>query len=300
MRKICIRIPASTSNLGPGFDCLGMALGLYNRITAQEIDSDRVEISVSGEGAGVVSTGDDNLVWRSMHRLFREVGYVHRGIRLHLENDIPVARGLGSSAAARVGGLMAAKVLCGTDLSDRDILDMACELEGHPDNAAPALMGGLVVSSVRGGHVECVRIDPPEGIVAVLAVPSFELPTEKARRVLSDTISLVDAVHNIGCVALLTAAFATGAFGAIRSAMEDRVHQPYRAPLIPGMQSVFDAALEAGALGAAISGAGPTILALTDADPERIGESMCAVWKEQEVASRILVLDIEPQGVVVE
>ena len=300
MREIRIRIPASTSNLGPGFDCLGMAVRLYNRITAQEIDSDRVEISVSGEGAGVVSTGDDNLVWHSMCRLFREVGYVHRGIRLHLENDVPVARGLGSSAAARVGGLMAAKILCGTDLSDRDILDMACELEGHPDNAAAALTGGLVVSSVRDGHVECVRIDPPTGIVAVLAVPSFELPTEKARRVLPDTISLTDAVHNIGCVALLTAAFATGAFDTIRSAMEDRVHQPYRAPLIPGMQRVFDAARRAGALGAAISGAGPTILALTDADPERIGESMCAAWKEQEIASRILVLDIEPQGVVVE
>ena len=300
MGEVSIRIPASSSNLGPGFDCLGLALGLYNRVVVQETDSGRIEIAVAGEGAGEVPTSRDNLVWSSMEYLFRKVGYETGGVRLDLENGIPIARGLGSSAAARIGGLMAGKVLSGADLDEQDILNMAFELEGHPDNAAPALMGGLVISSARGTHVDCVRIEPPEGIMAVLAVPSFELATERARSVLPEKVSLTDAVYNMSCVALLTAAFATGEVRAIRSAMEDRVHQPYRASLIPGMHRVFDAALEAGALGVAISGAGPTILALADANSERIGRSMCSAWKERGIDSRALVLDIERRGVVVE
>jgi homoserine kinase len=299
--KLRIRVPASTSNLGPGFDCLGLALRMYNWLTVEETGESGPVIDVLGEGAGEITTDERNIVYRAMKRLFDEVGCPVPGLSITLDNQIPITRGLGSSAAARVGGLVAANLLTGSHFSRERLIDIAAELEGHPDNVVPALVGGLTISVIEKSYISFLRLDPPEGLSAVVVVPDFHLPTQTAREILPTEIPRRDAVQNVGRASLLVGAIVKGRFDLIRTAMEDRLHQPYRERLIPGMRAILDAALDAGALGAALSGAGPTLLALTTRnDGEEIGTRMQSTWEEHGIQSRVFVLGIDREGTIVE
>lgn len=301
--KVRVRVPASTSNLGPGFDTLGLALCLYDWVTVEETGDSGLAIHVTGEGADAqgISTDECNIVYQAAKRLYLEAGIPIPGLSIAVENQIPVACGLGSSAAARVGGLVAANALTGSHFSDARLVDIASELEGHPDNVAPAIFGGFTVSVTGGSYVSSLRIDPPENLQATVAVPDFHLHTSTARQLLPSEISRHDAVHNIGRSSLLVAAIACDRLDLLRTAMEDQLHQQYRQTLIPGMTAVLEAAMDAGALGAALSGAGPALLGFSRGrDAAAIGERMRASWQSFGIEARVFVLDVDRQGAEIE
>ena len=290
-----VQVPATAANLGPGFDCLGMALQLYNTVEMARTNAGLL-IEVQGEGAAEIARDETNIVYRAAMRLFKQVQNVPPGLKIKLINQIPVTRGLGSSAAAIVGGLIAANVLAGNRLSLKELLTLAAALEGHPDNVAPALFGGIVVSVAADGEIKYVKIAPPPGLKAVLAIPDFTVLTKTAREVLPQLISLQDAVFNLGRLALLISAFHQGDFSLLTAAMEDRIHQPYRASLVPGMKKVLAAARLAGARGVCLSGAGPSLLALADGNLELIARVMKETFQQSGVRARTLVLNISPVG----
>ena len=233
-QAVTLAVPASTSNLGPGFDTLGMALDLCNEVTLQVGhigDASGVD-HISGAGADSLATDESNLVLRAANALYRKLGQTPPPLRATLHNRIPLARGLGSSGAAAIGGLVAANILTGEHLGEADLLALATDIEGHPDNVAPALMGGLVISAVaeaRDGRRILTHRLPPPPVAIVLCIPDQPLATEVARRVLPQHVPLGTAVHNLGRVALLVAALATGDYTHLRQAMDDRLHQPPRA-----------------------------------------------------------------------
>lgn len=257
---VTVEAPATTANLGPGFDCLGIALGLYNRVRLQPSDRPRVE--VLGEGAGTVPEDGTNLTYRAAQLLGEKIGY--RG-HWHLQqrNRIPLGQGMGSSSAAIVGGIVAAQAALDCAADREMALSLAIHIEGHPDNVAPALLGGLTVCfERRDGNRSALSLPPPEGLVAVVAVADFQVSTADARAALPDQVPRTDAVFNLSQTAATLAMLTTGRYDLLADAMRDRLHQPYRAHLIPGMDEIIAAALAAGARGAALSGSGSTIMAL--------------------------------------
>lgn len=257
-----LRAPATSANLGPGFDALGLALSLYDRFEAEE--ADRLEISGCPPGLA----GPDNLFARAYRRGIEELGRPFRGLSLRIEAEIPIARGLGSSAACIAAGLLAASRLSGKgdtrwgELGRDRLLSLAAELEGHPDNVVPALLGGFCASVVEGGRVEAVRAEPGPGLAFHALVPPFELSTSLARAALPASLPFKDAVFNVGRAALVTAAFLSGDYGKLKCACVDRLHEPYRAPLVAGFGELVAGARAAGALAVFLSGAGPTVMAL--------------------------------------
>jgi homoserine kinase len=297
--RIAIRIPATTANLGPGFDALGMALNLFNRLEVERIPHG-LEIATTGEGAGRLPADDSNLAYRAFRRVYERLNESPPAVRMTSENRVPLSRGLGSSAAAVVGGLVASNELSGRRLTRDELLLLATEMEGHPDNVAPALFGGFTVACMAEGQVAWARLEPPPGLWAVVAIPEREVPTKDARAVLPVMVPRRDAVLNVGRTALLVAAFATGELANLRLAMEDRLHEPYRAALIPGMMEALAAARAAGALGASLSGAGSTLLALATDRFEAIGAAMVAALAAHGLRSRALTLVPDLEGAVVE
>ncbi len=291
---IRVQVPATAANLGPGFDCLGLALKLYNVVEFSKIPRGLV-IEAEGEGAGELSREEDNLVYRAAWQVFARAGFDPGGIRIRMVNAIPVGRGLGSSAAAVVGGIVAANIMCGAGLNNRELLALASSIEGHPDNIAPALLGGLVIYTGEEGDVQWIKINPPPGIKAVVAVPNFPVKTRDAREVLPHLVTMRDAVFNVGRAALLVAALQAGDLSLLGTAMDDRLHQPYRAGLIPGFKKVMSAAKLSGARGVALSGAGPAIIALADGNFQQIAEVMRETFRESGVNARSMVL--EPSSV---
>ena len=300
-RVVRVRVPASTANLGPGFDALGMALGLYNEIEV-EVAGVGLRLDVEGEGAErLQSLGRQNLVARAVTGTLERLGRPAEGLRVRMVNRIPLSRGLGSSSAAALGGVAAAAELARASLTPEELLDLALPLEGHPDNITPALLGGLTVATVVDGKVRCVKLPVPEGLSAVAVIPEFHLSTAKARRALPPTVPRADAVFNVGRVALLLAAMQSGRLDLLRGAVQDRLHQPYRAPLVPGMDEVLTEGEAAGALACFLSGAGPTLLALVTGDGTAIGERMARRWMEQaNVTARVLGLPIDREGLRIE
>jgi len=293
---IRVQVPATTANMGPGFDCLGMALQLYNIVEMQQINSG-LQIEVHGEGSRDIARNEKNIVYQAAMRLFEQAGKVPEGLKIKLTNNIPIARGLGSSAAAIIGGLIAANTLVGGNLSSKEILALATALEGHPDNVAPALLGGIVVSvPLVDGDIKYMKINPPPGLKAIMAIPDFFVMTKRAREVLPQQVSLQDTVFNLGRLALLLTALSQGDFSMLSTAMEDRIHQPYRSNLVPGLKKVLAAARLAGARGVCISGAGPSLLALADSNFESIAQAMRDTFKQNGVHSRSLILEPGPIG----
>ncbi|WP_028611811.1 homoserine kinase [Paenibacillus harenae] len=262
-RRVIVKIPASTANLGPGFDTLGMALSLYAWIELSV--SDKTEFRYYGDQMNGLPGDKSNLIYKVAQLVFDEAGVTVPELSVSMYSDIPLARGLGSSASAIVGALVAANSLIGNPLSENKLFQMATRLEGHPDNVGASLFGGIVVSAWDGEQADYVRIIPHEKLEALVAIPAFQLETEKARHALPSQISMADAVFNVGRSSLLVAALACGELGIIRHAMKDRLHQSYRAALIPGMATILERAEEHGALGAALSGAGPTLIAFVEA-----------------------------------
>jgi homoserine kinase len=275
---IRISVPATTANLGPGFDCLGLALSLRNRVEVSR--ASRLEVVVAGEGAGVLPAGDENLVLVAMRHLATYVGRTLPPVRLMQHNDIPAGSGLGSSASAIIAGLLAANTLLDAAVPDPRIIALAAELEGHADNAAAALYGGLVL--VAGEDVVPLPVAP---LQAVVVLPAITLSTQAARAALPPTVPLADAVFNLGRMGLLLQALAAGDVSLLARAMDDRLHQPYRMPLIPGLEGALEGARAAGAA-ACLSGAGPSVIAFTTLDHESLAAQMAAAFATAGVASR--------------
>ncbi|MFZ5649603.1 MAG: homoserine kinase [Bacillota bacterium] len=290
-----VQVPATTANLGPGFDCIGMALQMYNSVEMSPTASG-LHIEVNGEGSSDIPRDENNMAYQAALKVFRQVGSRPPGLKIKLVNSIPVARGLGSSTAAIVGGMIAANILSGNTLAQKDIVNLAYAMEGHPDNIAPAVLGGIVVAVPTEGEVRCHKIPPPKNLRAIVTVPDFMLPTRTSREVLPQQVPMSDAAFNLGRVALLVAALYTGDINQFGLAMEDRLHQPYRTQLIPGMKKVFAAAKLAGAKGITLSGAGPAIIAYSDENADLIARVMKDTFRQNGISAKSMVLGISPVG----
>lgn len=296
-KKVVVRIPATTANCGPGFDTLGIACSLYNEVQLERLENrSGFEIKVMGDGASTLPTNSRNLVLRSVQRIYERAGVQLPGIQLTLSNTIPLSRGLGSSSAAIIGGLVAANTLLDKPFSSEDLLSLATELEGHPDNVAPALYGGFTISVMQGEQVTCLRLPLPPELKLVVCIPDFRLSTHKARQAIPTVVPHKDAIFNVSRTALLVGALTSGKLSFLVKALEDRLHQPYRASLIPGMNEVFSAGINAGALGVAISGAGPSLMAYTIENGEQVGKAMIEAFERRQISARYLCLDIDYNG----
>ena len=299
-----VTVPATSANLGPGFDTLGVALELRNTIEMEETGILDVVIELDPPHEAL-ERPEANMVYLAALKVFERLGYQPHGLRIREQVRIPVARGLGSSAASIVGGLVAANALAeqmtGREGIDREeLLRMAVAIEGHPDNVTPAMVGGFTVScmdEVRGPlHV---RFDPPRSLRAVVVMPELPMTgkkTEKSRGVLPTEVTLKDAVYNLNRTALLVAALAQGRVDLLSVATQDRLHQPYRASLVPGLRAVFEAALDAGAKGVALSGAGPSVLAFVDREAEPVARAMEAAFQWAGSDSRSLIVGLASEG----
>jgi len=349
---VTVTVPATTANLGPGFDCIGAALSLYNHFQFSLLEpstTEKLKITVTGTESAKVKTDDSNLAYQAFVKLYEYLRQPPPPVTIHIDMQVPLARGLGSSATAIVGGLVAANCLAGKPLSQEDVMQLAIELEGHPDNVVPALLGGcrlaaekappqpplgkgglrseLSVSEVeqelppqpplsKGGLREESPLTPPlskggqgggsweicdipwhPNIVPVVAIPDFELSTAEARKVLPADYSKADAIFNAAHVGLLVRALETGNENWLRCALQDKIHQPYRQSLIQGYEAVQQAAVAAGAYGTVISGAGPTILALTNAASARaVEQAMAAAWMEFGVKADVRAISPDTRG----
>ena len=257
--------------MGPGFDCLGIALDIWNTV---EVRSGGSGIEITGYGSDSLPRGESNLVYKSVRTALADAGFADVQVGIACHNEIPLGRGLGSSSAAVVGGLMAGNDLCGGPLSEQRILELAVKIEGHPDNAAAALLGGCQIVVEDAGYYHTSSVPVPDDLKAVLFVPDVPMPTQQARGILPSTIDRADAVFNIGRVALLVHAFATGDLRLLPVATDDKLHQPARQAIFHPMNAIFKAALGCGALGVFLSGAGSTVLALTRDREFTIGYEM--------------------------
>lgn len=264
---IRVKVPATTANMGPGYDVLGMALSQYSTFQCQE--DDKISLSIKGlESEKLVNQDHEaNLVVRSMNHLFKYVDRYPKGYKLEIINDIPLARGMGSSASAIVGGLLVANYLVGANLDQDEILKLATQIEGHPDNVAPALMGNIVLSTkASDDQVIYHSIKPFDDLTCVLFIPDYEVSTSMSRAVLPQSISMADAVHTSGHLSLMLAGFMTGNKDLIGQTMVDRLHEPYRKSLIKNFDDFKASALEVGAFAFSLSGSGSTIIAYCDHD----------------------------------
>lgn len=291
-----IRVPATTANLGCGYDTFGMAIGYYNYIECEEAEA--LSINIIGQGARRLPRDGRNLVLRSAQALSDEAGYGPVKLAFTVHNNIPLSRGMGSSSSAIVGGLYSANHMLGSPLDHQAILDLAVRIEGHPDNVTPALLGGFTINAREGG-LYTRRILVPAGLKTVLAVPSFTVSTKKARAIMPQKVSLADAIFNLSHAACLTAALAAGDLSGFGLMLRDRLHQPYRAALIPGAEQVMEAANAAGALGCAISGSGPTMIAFYQGDNlcgRNIGLAMKRAFSAHHVEAWIMRLPPDNSG----
>lgn len=257
---IRIQVPATSANLGSGFDSLGIALSMYNQVWMEEFDG----IAIASKDGVAIPTDQSNLIYWSASYLYKECGRRFPGLKLVQENNIPMTRGLGSSSACIVAGLLGANRFLGNPLTQHDLVNLACKIEGHPDNTTPAFTGGLVTSAIEGGRVHSVTVPIAAHIRFGLFIPPFELKTETARSALPESYSREDAVYNLSRSALMTAALFSGSLENLRVAVQDRLHQPYRTQFIPGLDTVFRTSYELGSYGTYISGAGPTVISIID------------------------------------
>ncbi len=297
---VCVKVPASTANLGPGFDTLGMALSVYSWIEMKE--SEHTQFHLYGDQMKGLSQDKSNLVYQVAQLVFDEAGVSVPEIEISMYSEIPLTRGLGSSASAIVGGMVAANALIGSPLSKDKLFDMATRLEGHPDNVGASLFGGIITAVWDGTHADFIRMEPHKDLDVLVVIPEFQLSTSEARKVLPDQISREDAVYNISRSSLLVAALSQGRFDLIGRAMSDRLHQPYRASLVPGMSRILEEAPNRGALGVALSGAGPTLLALVDRRNLRkrdLETYLLDTMKEHGIQASARWLDPSSDGVII-
>ena len=294
--KVTARIPASTTNLGPGFDVLGLALQLYSTVTLEPSDT-ATEVVVSGVDADKIPNTPEHVAFQAVELVFKRSGTKRpNGFKLRIDNGIPAIRGLGGSGTAILGGLLTANILCGLPFSDAELLNFATEMEGHPDNVAASLYGGIVVSAQEDGHVHTIRLTCPPELSIVLAIPNFPLSTKQAREVLPKSVDFADAIYNTSRSTLLIASIATGQFEMLKVAMKDKLHQPYRTSLIPGFNDVAEAAIANGALSVALSGAGPTVAAYCLEHAEQVAKQMQTAFNKHQIICDIKILKADAAG----
>ncbi len=292
-----VRVPATTANLGPGFDCLGMALDLWNEVDVTAA-GDSLQITIAGEGQSVLPTDRTNAIFQAMEKYARRHGKtLPAGIRIHCQNNIPLGSGLGSSSAAALAGILCAAALLKIPENKEDQLECATQIEGHPDNAAACLLGGLTASLVDHQHVIARRI-PITPFPVVIVTPAYHFSTDQARAALPADVPLKDAVFNLSRVAFLTEALRTGDFGLLPLAMQDQLHQPYRIPLIPGAAVAISAAQNAGAVAVVLSGAGPSLLAILrkPSDLQTVAAAMVDAFKQAGLSTRVFTPSISQEG----
>ena len=291
-----VSVPATTANIGPGFDCLGAALTRYNHFTfASPSTAETLQIIVQGLDSDRVTTDASNLAYVAFQKFFQKIGQPVPALSLKIELDVPLARGMGSSSTAIVGGILGANAMAGHPLEAPALADLATEIEGHPDNVVPALLGGCRLATANDAGVATVcEVAWHQGIVPILVVPAFEVSTAQARAVLPTEYSRADAVYTMGHLALLIQALATGNGDWLQTAMGDRLHEPYRKSLIPGYAAVTQAARDAGAYGVTISGAGPTLLALGSVEKATaIAQAMAQAWQQVDIE----IVDAKPLAI---
>ncbi len=297
MSRVRVTVPASSANLGPGFDALGLALAQYNEIEL-EISGDGLQIELEGDHADCLRADSSNLIAQAVACLFDELGLPQPGLRIRAVCQIPVGMGLGSSAAAIVAGLAGANALAGAGLSRERLLRLAHKLEGHADNAAAALYGGLnVVATGPDGPLS--RQVPLPDLRVSLALPALDLPTKNMRKALPPMVPLPDAASNLGWTALTIEGLRQGDYELLAWSMQDRLHQPYRKGFIPGFDLVMEAARKAGAAAVALSGAGPALVAFAPSDHEEIAEAMANAFRAEGVQADALVLRVDRAGLQV-
>jgi aspartate kinase len=298
-----VRVPATTANLGSGFDCLGMALSLYLDVEMEKIDSGFIFQS-EGEGVDLISADRNNLIYRAASLVIKKAGLdpETQNIKISIKNEIPIERGLGSSASAIIGGILAASQLYDLNISREDVLQMAFSLEGHLDNIVPALIGGFTISyKDHNGQIKWVKLDVPHELRAVVGIPPFTLSTEEMRKVLPKQVSLQDAVDNLSKSALLVNALQQSKWELIPEAMQDRLHQPFRMPFIKGAKSIFSEVQKTGIAGVALSGSGPTIISLVkDGAEKEIIKIMRQTFRNAGITSQVKMLDPDLDGARVE
>ena len=298
MMQVTVTTPATSANLGPGFDCLGLALSLHHSVTFTVTNTAGLTITAAGEDAHKIPADDSNLVWQCAHILFERFNQYPSGLHIHQENEIPVGSGLGSSSTAVLAGLLRDQAVVGEPLTRAELMQIATDLEGHPDNVAPAVYGGLILGVKEAAGLLIEQIDiPPMKVVVVL--PDYNLPTTEARAAIPPTLSLQDAIFNSSRIALLIRALETANYELLSVAMQDRFHQPHRIPLIPGMAEAMAAATEVGAAAVALSGAGPSLIAFAPNKHEHIGQAAGAAFKQQGLNSRRWILGIDRRGTAV-
>lgn len=297
---IKIKVPASTSNLGPGFDTLSLALDLYNEFTFK-ITGGGLKINQANP-SNKLPEDSNNLVYKSFCEVYKKMKKDPPGIELDIDCKIPLAAGLGSSASAVVSGILAANTLLGNKLSTNEILVLANKLERHPDNAAAAVCGGLTISVTSDEMVYVSKFPWPEELLVVVIVPDFELPTRISRELLPANIPYGDATFNVSHTAYLLTCLLNKEWEGLKIGFQDRLHQPFRKDLIPGMEHVLNEAILNGALGATLSGAGPTLVAFVNNKDkaEKIGKAMIDKWQSYKVKSFYRTLKVSNEGAKVE
>ena len=296
---IKIQVPATTANLGPGFDCLGLALKLYLNLEIEQIEEGLI-IEYQGEGADKFSSKKDTLIRKSAELVLKKTRQdkSKKGLKIKVFNQIPITRGLGSSASAIIGGIVGAAKLYNINLTNQEMLELALPLEGHMDNIVPALIGGLTLAYKTGQEeIKWARIKTPRDLRVVVGIPDFTLSTEKMRKALPQKVALPEAVFNLSRSALLVNALQNSDWDVLAEAMEDRLHQPYRAPFIPGIEDIFLKIKKTGLAGVALSGSGPSVVSLTKkGQEEAIGKIMKDTFLYAGVTCRTLVLEVDLEG----
>lgn len=297
--KIHVKVPATTANLGPGFDALGLALDLWNETEFIATDDKQITLTISGEGEGKLPTDANNPIVDAALQIYDLAKKPCNGMQIHCINRVPLSSGLGSSSTAMLTGLLGANALLGNPFTDEQILKLAIENEGHPDNVAPAMLGGLVASIVYEGRVISLKLPVRANrspIHVTIVLPDFDFPTKQARAILPKQVDRKDAIYNISRAVLVTEALRTGDLDLLGKAMTDALHQPFRLPLIPGAQAAMDAGRQAGAAAVALSGAGPSLIAFSPKEDPFIGSAMKRAFEAAGLTARVFELGTSYEG----
>ncbi len=299
MSTVIVKVPASTANLGSGFDTIGMALSLYTTITIAS--ADKLDIQVLDKRLNTLQVPENNLVYQGAKKVLEKAGRENFPLKITIASDIPLKRGLGSSGAAVVGGMIGVNALLDSPFSKEEIFQMATQLEGHPDNVAASLFGGIIITTkVADGNYTYLKLDPPQGLKAVVGIPDLHLATQSMRDVLPASYPKEDTIFAVNHTALLVGALATGKLEYLYEAMQDRLHQPYRARFVPCLDRLILEGKDHGALGVALSGAGPSLIAFTKDTEEELVTYMREMYDEENISAEIRILTIDPHGVQVE
>lgn len=306
--KVSVKVPATTANMGPGFDCLGMALPIYNTITIEEtvLPGTGIEINVMADTDSIdqlsldhIPSDENSIVYKAVELLYNSIGQTPSELKINIHSNIPVARGLGSSSSVIVGALIAANELLGRPADEVALLSIACEIEGHPDNITPAIVGGLVISSQEDdGSVVYRKLEWPQEWAVTVCVPDFELSTDIARSVLPSEVPMKDAIFNAKRLAMFVEAIHTKDAELMKLALQDRLHQPYRMKLVPGLDKIIDKLKHfENVLGCVLSGAGSSILIISEKNNvDKIKEVVRETWADLNIKSTLKTLSVENNG----